>query len=71
MENYYQESGRAGRDGKEAECILLYSIRDIFRVSGLVATSSQNGVKYLYEVVKYCLEPKKYSFGISLRAIAF
>lgn len=29
MENYYQEAGRAGRDGERAECILLFAVRDV------------------------------------------
>jgi ATP-dependent DNA helicase RecQ len=40
IEHYQQETGRAGRDGLEAECTLLYSAADAIRWEGLVEKSA-------------------------------
>ena len=42
IEGYYQEAGRAGRDGSDAECILLFSGSDIQTAKFLINNSAEN-----------------------------
>ncbi len=69
IEHFQQETGRAGRDGLEAECVLLYSGGDVMSMSAMIRKSAEEAQdrSFLPTVLKHLEDMDRFARGAICR----